>query len=289
MKFERLDSGEYIINLTLEARDDTLVTACANHRRFLVRNLPLKKGERFSGRFAVALKEADFQKQPDYRDTAIEILVFGDCAFSAEIEKAHLPVIFCLGDSTVCDQDYYGGSSLERCCGWGQTLGMYLKDKFAVSNHAEQGTHTADCLNCHIKPVLKQIKSGDTVILQFGHNDQKQPFLKPWNGYRDNLIKIADEVICRGAECVLCTPINRLIYENGVLNTYLEEYAEAVKSAADEKGLKCVDLHRFTSETYEKLGAEAEKLFYHNNGILDRTHPNDNGGTLIGEYVAFSL
>ncbi len=289
MRLDGLSGGEYIVKLRLEARSDTLATAYANHRRFLLRKLPLKKGERFSGSFAVAIKDADFQKQPAYRDTSAEISVFGDCEYTAEIRKTQLPVIFCLGDSTVCDQVYYGGSELERCCGWGQTLGLFLRDSFAVSNHAEQGTNTADCLSLHIKPVLRQLKQGDKVLVQFGHNDQKQPFLKPYGGYRDNLLKIAVEVTRRGGECILCTPINRLIFINGALNTYLDDYAAAVKSVAAETGLKCIDLHSFTSEVYIKSGDSAKRLFYLGKDGLDRTHPNDNGGTLIGEYVSRTL
>jgi lysophospholipase L1-like esterase len=289
MKIEGLENGEYIINLILEAKEDTSVSSFENHRRFMVRNLQMKKGEIFSGRFAVSLKDADFQKQENYRDTAIEIVTLGSCHASVKIEKSELPTIFCLGDSTVCDQIYYGGRDTERCCGWGQTLGMFLSEKYCVSNHAEQGTHTADCLNCHIKPVLKQIKRGDKVLVQFGHNDQKQEYLKPWEGYRENLIKTADAISNSGAECILCTPINRLIYVDGKLNDYLEEYSNAVRDVCETKKLRCIDLNKFTSETYLSLGKEAENLFFHSESGLDRTHPNDNGGTLIGKYVAESI
>ena len=289
MRFDNLQKGEYIIDLTVKAVEDTVVHAFTNHRRFLLSGRELKKGESVHGKFAVALRDADFQKQPEYRDDFVEVKVTGDCTFEAKIEKVNLPAIYCLGDSTVCDQPYEGGDELSRCCGWGQTLSMYLGDKFAVSDHAEQGTHTADCLSCHIKPVLEQLREGDIVLAQFGHNDQKQDWLKAFGGYRENLIKIANEVGQRGGKCVLCTPINRLIYVDGKLNTYLDEYAVAVRSAAEELGLGCIDLHGFTSRTYEEMGTAAENLFYHPDGPLDRTHPNDLGGKLIGEYVSSKI
>ncbi len=277
------------IDLKIYAKNDTAVDAYENHRRFLVSGLKLKAGETFTGKFAAALGEADFQKQPCYRDGKVKLTVTGG-EFEVKIEEAELPVIYCLGDSTVCDQTYDGGGSMERCCGWGQTLPMYLGGGIAVSNHAEQGTHTGDCLNCHLPSVLRQLKPGDKVLVQFGHNDQKQECLRPFGGYKDNLRRIAALVGEKGAECVLCTPINRLIYVDGELNTYLDGYAAAVRELAAETGLRCIDLHAFTTRTFRELGAGAENLFYHPpGGPLDRTHPNDLGGKLIGAEVAREL
>lgn len=289
LKLRRLENGEYLIRLKISAEADTELTVTANHRRFLLRGLPLKKGECLRRSFAAAIKDADFLKKPSYRDSEIVLNISGSVTAEADIEKTELPVVYCLGDSTVCDQTAFAGDEMSRCCGWGQTLGLYLTDKYAVSNHAEQGTHTADCLACHIKPVLAQLKAGDTVLVQFGHNDQKHPHLTANGGYRENLIRIANEITSRGGRCVLCTPINRLIYENGRLNEYLKPYALTVKAASDELGLMCIDLHGFTSKTYEMLGAEAKSLFYHSSGGLDRTHPNDIGGALFGKYAAECL
>ncbi len=279
----------YRIDLKMHAGSDTSVDAFTCHRRFLISGLELRAGETVCRSFGAAAGEADFQKQAAYRDTYAEATVRG-CEFEAEINEAELPVVYCLGDSTVCDQTYSGGGPTDRCCGWGQTLQMYLGDRYAVSNHAEQGTHTGDCLSCHILPVLRQLRPGDTVLVQFGHNDQKQSWLRPYGGYKDNLRKIARMVGDRGGRCILCTPINRLIYVNGRLNNYLDEYAAAVRELAAELKLRCIDLHAFTTETYLRLGPEAENLFYHPpGGILDRTHPNDLGGKLIGGYVSQNL
>lgn len=280
---------KFKIRLTVRTKSDTVIDAYMNHRRFLISGLALGAGETFAGDFAAAVGDADFLKQPCYRDERVEVRVAGG-EYQAHIEEAELPVIYCLGDSTVCDQNYDGGGPMGRCCGWGQTLPMYLGDKFAVSNHAEQGTHTADCLKCHLPPVLRQLKPGDKVLVQFGHNDQKQSWLRPFGGYKDNLRKIVGLVGEKGADCVLCTPINRLIYVDGRLNTYLDEYAAAVLELAAELGLGCIDLHAFTTRTFIEMGDRAEDLFYHPPGApLDRTHPNDLGGKLIGRYVCEAL
>ncbi len=283
-----LGEGEYLLRLHAEARENTSLTVTANHRRFLLRSFPLRVGEARDFRFALAVREADFQKRPPYRDGGIELEISGGCRVSAEIEPAELPVVYCLGDSTVCDQEYAGGDELTRCCGWGQTLGLFLGDRYALSNHAEQGTHTADCLACHFPPVQSRLRRGDTVAIQFGHNDQKQSFLKPFGGYKDNLIRLARLTAERGARPVICTPINRLIYVDGRLNDYLDSYAEAAREAAREAGAGLIDLHAYTSEAYVRMGKEAEGLFYHS-PKLDRTHPNDRGAIFIGAKVAEEL
>lgn len=288
MKIKGNIGEEYLLTVEITANSDTTVTLFTNHRRILIRNKALKKGEHLKETFGVALREAKFQKQPDRFDDEIELTLEGDAELSAAAKKAELPTIYCLGDSTVCDQNYFGSDEIHRCCGWGQTLGMYLKDKYALSNHAEQGTHTSDCLGLHINPVLSQIKKGDIVLVQFGHNDQKQSYLGAFEGYIENLRRIVELVEEKDGKCILCTPINRLIYVDGKLNDYLDSYAAAVKNAAKEKNLMCVDLHGFTSELYVAMGKDAENLFYHGDE-LDRTHMNDIGAVAVGEFVYNSI
>lgn len=287
MRIENLSQGEYILHISLEAEDDGNISVFASHRRFLIRNAAIKKGERLTFDFAAAVKKAAFQKREDYNDDYIDIIASGNCITEAYAEKAELRVIYTLGDSTVCDQPSFGMGEKYRCCGWGQTLPMFLGTRFAVSNHAEQGTHTGDCIKTHLPPVLSQMKKGDIVIMQFGHNDQKQPWLTE-KVYAENLIKISDAVKQKGGVPIICTPINRLIYENGALNSYLASYAEAAKAAAEAEGIKCIDLHSFTSRLYEEMGEGAKELFFHSD-TLDRTHPNDNGGCIIGEYISKML
>ncbi len=284
MRIENLSQGEYILHISLEAEDDGIISVFTSHRRFLVRNAAVKRGERLTLDFAAAVKRAAFQKQADYNDDFIDIIVCGKCLAEAYAEKAEMRVIYTLGDSTVCDQPSFGKGEKYRCCGWGQTLPMFLGTKFAVSNHAEQGAHTGDCLKTQLPPVLSQMKKGDIAIMQFGHNDQKQPWLTE-TVYAENLRKISSAIKQRGGVPIICTPINRLIYENGALNSYLADYAEAARAAARAEGILCVDLHSFTSRLYEEMGEGAEELFFRSD-TLDRTHTNDNGGCVIGEYVS---
>ncbi len=288
IKFENLTEGEYLLKVEITAKSDTSFCLFGNHRHFLYHSENLAQNEKIQGEFAVAIKNADFQKQENYRDTSYELNFTGDIAVNASLTPFSCPTLYTLGDSTVCNQVYAGEGPLYRCGGWGQALPLYLKRGYAVSNHAEQGTHTQDCLNCHLLPVLKRLKKGDLVLCQFGHNDQKNASLDAFGGYFENLITIGKKVLEKGADFIICTPINRLIYIDGRINTYLDPWRDAAKKAAEALGVKCIDLHTFTTNMYLSMGDDAENLFYHSPD-LDRTHPNDFGALKIAGYVSSQL
>lgn len=286
--FENLKTGEYLLKAVITAKSDTKVTLYGNHRHFLIKDEALFKGCKIEREFAIAIRDADFQKQDNYRDSSLSLTLEGDVECEFTITASSFPVIYTIGDSTVCNQTNNEKSPMERCGGWGQALPMFLRNRFAISNHAEQGTHTRNCLDCHIKPVLEQLKKGDIVLCQFGHNDQKQPWLMPFEGYLENLLEIGRKVMEKGAEFKICTPINRLIYIDSKLNDYLDLYRDACFEAAKRLNTTCIDLHSFTSQTYLFLGEKAEDLFYHS-PELDRTHPNDYGAMLIASRVSTNI
>lgn len=281
--FDSLQKGEYLLKAQITALSDTDITLYGNHRHFLIKDRHLTKGEAIDESFAIAIRSADFQKQENYRDNMLTLTLNGDCKALFTLEKKDCRVIYTLGDSTVCNQTTYSAPT-DCCGGWGQALAAYVKDKAAVSNHAEQGTHTSDCISCHLAKVLEQIKKGDLVLMQFGHNDQKQEWLKPFGGYMENLISIGNAVKEKGADIVICTPINRLIYIDGKLNNYLDDWRDGAKQAAKALDAYCIDLHTYTSRLYEEMGSDAEWLFYHS-PALDRTHPNDIGAMKIAGFI----
>ena len=285
--FDNLKNGEYLLKADILVKSDTDIVIWGNHRHFLM-NEQAVAGAKIERIFAISIKDSDFQKQENYRDTALTLTVTGDVSCNFSLDEAELPTLYTLGDSTVCNQSHVGEGPLYRCGGWGQALPLFLGGKYAVSNHAEQGTHTKNCLDCHLLPVLEQVKPKDMVLCQFGHNDQKQSWLDAFGGYMENLVKIGTLVKEKGADFVICTPINRLIYIDGKLNDYLDPWRDAAKKAAEILGVKCIDLHTFTSEVFAEMGEDAENLFYHSPD-LDRTHPNDFGAIKIARYVASEL
>ena len=89
------------------------------------------------------------------------------------IEPAAVPTVFLAGDSTVTDQPSEPGAS------WGQMLPRFLPG-VAVANHAESGeTMKSFISDLRLAKVLSQIKAGDYLFIQFGHNDEKSRGHRP--------------------------------------------------------------------------------------------------------------
>ena len=85
-----------------------------------------------------------------------------------EIERADVSTVFLIGDSTVCDQPAEPWNS------WGQMLPRFFKPDVAVANHAESGETVADSLRAQrFEKIFSLMKPGDYLVVQFGHNDQK--------------------------------------------------------------------------------------------------------------------
>lgn len=287
MRIEGLEKGEYIVTIRVKPEKDSVVSFYTNHRRIAASKVKLRGNEERSIVFSAALREADFQKKPGYDDDFIEVIASENVEMNVICKRRDMNVVYVLGDSTVCDQIDRGENEFSTYCGWGQTLTAFLGGNMAVSNHAEQGTTTKDCLNFHFKKVHDLLKPGDVVIMQFGHNDQKVKELTP-EKYGENLEEICRRAKEKGVTSVICSPINRLIYVDGKLNDYLSKYAKAASEAAERSGARFIDLHALSSNTYENMGDEAEKLFCRKEQ-LDRTHPSEFGALSIGSYVAIVL
>ena len=92
------------------------------------------------------------------------------CVASVEVAEAgNVPTIFLAGDSTVTDQPRDPTTS------WGQMLPRFFTSGVAVANHAESGETLKSFLaEMRLDKILSQIKKGDYLFIQFGHNDMKE-------------------------------------------------------------------------------------------------------------------
>ena len=78
--------------------------------------------------------------------------------------------IFLVGDSTMADKADL--TKPER--GWGMLFQQYFGKSAVVRNHAVNGRSTKSFLReGRWAKVLAQVKPGDWVLIQFGHNDSK--------------------------------------------------------------------------------------------------------------------
>lgn len=197
---------------------------------------------------------------------------------SVEIEPdPSAPTIFLLGDSTVTDQPE------EPWCSWGQILPRFFRCGVAVANHAESGESLTSSLRAlRVEKVLSQLKAGDFVFLQYGHNDQKErgEGAGPHGNYRTNLIRVIEAVRVRGAEPVLVTSMER---KAGVERPTLGEYPEAMRRVAREWDVPLVDLNRMSVVLYGALGPALDRAF------VDGSHHTVYGAYLLARCVVAGI
>src|SRR5439155_6356712 len=113
---------------------------------------------------------------------------------------------------------------------------------------------------------VAELKPGDYVFIQFGHNDEskeKTDRYTPPADYRSNLIKFVKEVRAKKATPVLLTPVMRRKFDkDGKLVDTHGEYPDIVRSVAAEYRVPLIDMHRSSAAALARYGAEgSRKLF----------------------------
>jgi lysophospholipase L1-like esterase len=207
------------------------------------------------------------------------------CVGAVEITKVDDAVtIFLAGDSTVTDQPGEPGNS------WGQMLPRFFLPGVAVANHAESGeTLKSFITGLRLDKVLSQMKQGDYLFMQFGHNDQKQQwpqtYVNAFTTYKAYLKSYIAEARLRGAMPVLVTSMNRRTFDqNGKITNSLGDYPEAVRQTAKEENVAVIDLNAMSKTLYEALGVDKAPLAFAGNG-RDATHHNNYGSYELARCV----
>ncbi len=213
------------------------------------------------------------------------------------IQKKEITV-YLIGDSTVADKPYEKGNPEK---GWGQVFPLYLQEGVRVQNHAVNGRSTKSFRDeGRWDTVLKQLKKGDYVIVEFGHNDAKSEdpkrYAAPETDYRKNLERFITESKAKGAKPVLATPIVRRKFENGELVETHGQYPDVVREVAAQHNVPLLDLHKRTKELVSRYGEERSKaLFLHIHpteyaslpeGRADDTHLSAYGAFRVTDLVA---
>ena len=284
--------GRYHLEVTLAAAQDTGdALLFANHRRLLWRG-SLRAGERC--RVSARIMTHPFLPEGGEAAVPCGAIELALCAPGAMIEAVcaspvTTPAVLLMGDSTVTDQGalvpYAPGATY---CGWGQMLTPFLPEAACVGNLARSGMTVQTIRETGLYDLLcGQIREGDLVLMQFGHNDQKRPQLRADGGYADALRTFIDELRAKGARPVVVTPLARNSWWNErEYNDLLQAFAASAVRVAQEKGVPVIDLHRFMREVIVSQGREAVRPLFH---VGDYTHTNDFGATLAAGYVAGRL
>ena len=224
-----------------------------------------------------------------------------------------LPSLFLIGDSTVRNGQADGAGGQ---WGWGEPLAAFFDPKkINVVNRAVGGLSSRTFLTLgHWERALPLMKSGDFVIMQFGHNDdwalndeipgqalrargtikgtgdesveidnvltKKHEVVHSYGWYLRKFIADARE---RGVTPIVASLVPRKKWENG--RVVREPYAAWAAEVAKATGAPFLPLGEIIAVRYEALGAEkVEPLFADPN-----THTSLAGAELNAESVVAGL
>jgi lysophospholipase L1-like esterase len=205
--------------------------------------------------------------------------------------------LFLCGNSTVVDQDN------EPWASWGQMIPRFFDAPVSFANYAESGEAANSFIAAgRLKKLLTQMKAGDYIFVEFGHNDQKQKGegIGAYTSFTASLKTFIREARARGAYPVFVTPTQRRSFDDkGKIKDTHEDYPDAMRKLAREENIPLIDLHAMTRTLYEALGVDkSRKAFVHypantwpgqTNALEDNTHFNPYGAYQIAKCVITGL
>jgi lysophospholipase L1-like esterase len=203
---------------------------------------------------------------------------------SIVIDPVSVPTIFLLGDSTVCDQPS------EPYASWGQMLTRFFGDRVAIANNAESGESLRSSLGAkRLDKVLSLMKPGDYLLIQYGHNDEKEKGegVGAFTTFKASLKLFVDGARKKGGIPILITPVQRRTFDaNGKITNSHGDYPDAVRQAAKEENVPLIDLNALSKDLYEALGKEdSGRLFKEGDG----THHNNYGAYELAKTIVQSI
>ncbi len=223
--------------------------------------------------------------------------------------------IHTIGDSTMENKPEDTESNPNGQRGWAQMLQQFVTNGATVNNRSKSGTSSKsfyeakdDNNNYRFWATVKpQIKEGDYVIIQFGHNDEKdggeegEIGTNPWKSYTEYLTKYVTEVRELNATPILFTPIVRNYFESdgktitarGAHNLGMGsdgkelDYVAAMKKVAENTNCLLVDHTALTKKVCEEYGkTKSTELIYN---VGDGTHLGEYGATLYARLAVQEL
>ena len=197
--------------------------------------------------------------------------------------------IFYIGDSTV----QFNKIDTYPQTGMSQVLELFTAPGVRVEHHGKNGRSTKSFLDEGLfVPVQEQMGSGDLLLIQFGHNDEKDDPLRhtdPYGSYQENLRYFICAARNAGAYPVLVTPIARRLFDtNGDFRPGSHgAYPEAVRQLGVQLGVPVADLTAHTESFLAQLGDEATKPLFV--WPKDNTHLKYDGAVCMVRFLCAEL
>ena len=226
--------------------------------------------------------------------------------------KAGLPTLWIIGDSTVRNGRDTGWNGQ---WGWGNPIRFYFDEsKINVQNRAVGGLSSRTFYRDMWPWILPDVKEGDFVLMQFGHND-KSPInddSRARGTFRDNseTVELIDNMLTgqqewvhsygwylrqyavdaedRGAQqVVVLSPIPRNRWNEEGTDLDPDSFAAVAHEAAEQAGVEYVDLNARTIEAFKEIGQEKVTNEMWPEG--ETVHPGWYGAIVIAEQVIEGL
>lgn len=308
----QVPDGNYTVTITLGSKKRAAKTTVrAESRRLLLENVATKKGEFKQFSFTVnkrtpIINEKERVKIKDREKTKLnwdDLLTFevnGDMPAVDNIvvePNSTATTVFLCGNSTVVDQDD------EPWASWGQMIPRWFDKEVCFCNLAESGETASTFISVgRLAKALSMMKAGDYIVMEFGHNDQKQkyPGAGAYYNFATALKTFIDEARKRGAHPIFISPTQRRMFDNEghILETHAD-YPEAMEWVAAKEKVPFIDLHAMTRTLFETMGVEgSKKAFVHypagsypgqDKPLADNTHFNPYGAYQIAKCVIKGL
>jgi lysophospholipase L1-like esterase len=223
-----------------------------------------------------------------------------------------LPTFWVVGDSTVREGQDNGDIGQ---WGWGNPIASYFDhSRINVQNRALGGTSSKTFRTAgRWEAALAEMKPGDFLILQFGHNDRSPLDDKrrargtlPGNGEEtreiDNPVNGKHEVVhtfgwymrqyvaeakAKGvATVIMCSPIPRNNWVDGKVKRDVD-YTKWAQEAANQSGALFINLNELVAQRYDAEGQRAvtDKYFPEKEVV----HPDWAGAVLNAEIVVEAI
>ncbi|AHF15138.1 rhamnogalacturonan acetylesterase [Niabella soli DSM 19437] len=226
---------------------------------------------------------------------------------SFAVYKAQKPVLYIIGDSTVKNGS---GKGADQLWGWGSVINAFFDtSRISVVNKAIGGRSSRTFITeGRWEEILKNLKKGDYVLMQFGHNDssplddtarargtikgigdEHKDIYNPIRKVNETVYtyghymrQFVNDAKAKGAIPVICSPVPRDNFKEGKVARGNKDYGLWAKQVAEQTGAFFIDLNNRIADVYDQMGNEEVNKFF----PKDHTHTNKEGAVVNARLVA---
>lgn len=207
--------------------------------------------------------------------------------------------VYLIGDSTMSIKQ----AKAYPETGWGMPFTTFFDESVIVDNRAQNGRSTRTFIEENRwQSVMDNLKEGDYVFIQFGHNDEvktKKSYTTEAE-FQQNLNRFISDSRTKKAIPILLTPVARRQFDpSGKIEDTHTVYAELTRSVAHTNNTPLIDMSKQSMDLLQTFGPETSRLLFlqlapgehpnYPNGKEDNTHFNELGARKMAELVLANI